>query len=460
LVKKPWGGRFQGAAHKLMERFTESVSFDSRLYREDIEGSIAHVKMLAKRGILAEGEAEEMARGLSAIEKEIESGEFPFREEYEDIHLNIEKRLIELVGDVGGKLHTARSRNDQIALDERLYLRRETTEVLSLIKALAAAFLDLAKRYMGVPMPFYTHLQRAQPVLLSHYLLAYFEMLSRDRRRYVDCLERMNELPLGVGAGAGTSFPIDRHHTAELLGFPRVSRNSIDTVSDRDFVIEFVSTSAVLLLHLSRLSEELVLWSSKEFDFVDLGDGFTTGSSIMPQKRNPDVAELSRGKSARVYGNLTALLTLMKGLPFSYNRDLQEDKEPLFDTVDTVKSTLEVMAEMMRGVDFKPQNMERALEGGFSTATDMADYLARKGLPFRQAHEVIGGVVRYVEAEGKGLQELSLKELRGFSKLFRKDVFECITVGGSIASRRSYGGTARGNVEKMLRECRRELKGW
>ncbi|MEE9252885.1 MAG: argininosuccinate lyase [Thermodesulfobacteriota bacterium] len=460
LPKKPWGGRFKKATHELVERFTESVSFDKRLFVDDIEGSIAHVKMLSKQGIVSSEEERAIIDGLRDIRAEMETGEFPFRTEYEDIHLNIEARLIEKIGEAGGRLHTARSRNDQIALDERLYLRRETREINSLIKSLAGAFLTQAEDNVGVMVPFYTHLQRAQPVLLSHYLLAYFEMLRRDRERYMDCMKRFNVLPLGVCAGAGTTFPIDRHYAAELLGFPTVTRNSIDTVSDRDFVIEFIATSAIHYMHLSRLAEELVLWSSKEFDFVDLGDEFTTGSSIMPQKRNPDVAELIRGKTARVYGSLTAVLTLMKGLPFSYNRDMQEDKEPLFDTVDTVKSSLEVLAEMIKTARFKPESMESALTGGFSTATDLADYLARKGMAFRKAHEVVGGVVSMAEERGRELHQLSIEELRSHSELFAQDVFECITVEGSISSRTSYGGTAKQSVLKQLEECSKELERW
>ncbi|MEM4658058.1 MAG: argininosuccinate lyase [Candidatus Methanosuratincola sp.] len=460
MQKKPWGGRFKKPTHSLTQSYTESISFDKRLYKDDIEGSMAHAAMLAREGIISQEEAAAITRGLSEIEKEIEAGEFTFREEYEDIHLNIEKRLIEKIGDAGGKLHTARSRNDQIALDERLYLRREIKEILELIKALAAVFVDLAERHMGAKMPFYTHLQRAQPVLLSHYMLSYFEMLSRDRERFIDCLERTSVLPLGAGAGAGTSFPIDRAYVARLLGFPRVSRNSIDAVSDRDFVIEFIACSSILFVHLSRLAEELVLWSSKEFDFIDLGDEFTTGSSIMPQKRNPDVAELLRGKSARVFGNMTSILTLMKGLPLTYNRDMQEDKHPLFDTVDAVKASLEVVTEMMRGATFKAENMERALRGGFATATDMADYLARKGMPFRKAHEVVGKVVRYAEERGLELDELSLDELRGFSSLFDEDVFQSITLEGSISSRKSYGGTAPECVRAAIAECRQEMEGW
>jgi argininosuccinate lyase len=460
LPKKPWGGRFKKATHESVEKFSASIDFDKRLYREDIEGSIAHAKMLGKAGIISKQESQKIVKGLEEIREELERGKFPFREELEDIHLNIEKRLIEKIGDAGGKLHTARSRNDQIVLDEHLYLRREMEDILLLIKGLVAGFLNLAEKNIDVIMPAYTHLQRAQPVLLSHHLLAYVEMLKRDRERYIDCLKRINVMPLGAGAVAGTSFPIDREYVAELLNFPHITRNSIDTVSDRDFIIEFISTSAILIMHLSRLSEELVLWSSKEFDFVDLGDEFTTGSSIMPQKRNPDVAELIRGKTGRVYGNLIAILTIMKGLSLSYNRDMQEDKEPMFDTADTVKSSLQVLSAMMRNVKFKPETMKKALYRGFITATDLADYLARKGMPFRQAHEVTGKVVRYAEEKGRELTQLSISELKMFSSLFEEDVFEHITLEGSISSRKSYGGTAKENVLKNLKEAKQENLKW
>jgi argininosuccinate lyase len=460
LAQKPWGGRFKKGTNKLVEEYTSSIHIDKRLYREDIEGSIAHAKMLGKQGIIPKQESQKIVKALEEIRGEIERGKFRFREELEDIHLNIEKRLIEKIGDLGGKLHTARSRNDQIALDERLYLRHEIGEILSLIKTIEEDLLSIVEKHINAVMPAYTHLQRAQPVLLSHHLLAYFEMFKRDRERYLDCLKRVNIMPLGAGAGAGTSFSIDRHYVAELLHFPQVSRNSVDAVSDRDFVMEFISTSAILIAHLSRLSEEFVLWSSKEFDFIDLGDEFTTGSSIMPQKRNPDVSELIRGKTGRIYGNLMAILTLMKGLPLSYNRDMQEDKEPAFDTVDTVKISLHVLSEMIKSIKFKPENMKRALSHGFITATDLADYLAKKGMPFRQAHEVTGKIVRYAEEKGRELTQLSISELRMFSSLFVDDVYDQINIEGSISSRKSYGGTARENVLRMIQECKKEIASW
>lgn len=460
MLKKSWGGRFKKDTHKIAEKFSASVDFDKRLYREDIEGSIAHVTMLAECGIILKSEAEKITKGLKQIEKEIDSGKFTFREEYEDIHLNIEKRLIEKIGDTGGKIHTARSRNDQVALDMRLYLRKEINEIILLLKDIAGRLLELAEKNIDTVMPLYTHLQRGQPVLLSHHLMGLYEMLKRDRERYLDCLDRVNVMPLGAGAGAGTTFPIDREYVAKLLDFPKVTQNSIDTVSDRDFIVEFIAVSANLMMHLSRVSEELVLWSTKEFDFVDLGDEFTTGSSIMPQKRNPDMAELIRGKTGRVYGNLVAILTIMKGLPFSYNRDMQEDKEPMFDTGDTVKSSLEVLRAMLKNIEFKHENMKRALAEGFITATDIADYLTRKGMPFRKSHEVTGRIVGYAEEKGRELINLHISEYKMFSKLFEEDLFDHITLEGSISGRKSYGGTARQNVIKMIAQGKKETGKW
>jgi len=460
LIKKPWAGRFKKGTHKVAEKFSASIDFDQRLYKEDIEGSIAHATMLAEKGIILKKESDKIIKGLKQIKKEIESGEFPFREEFEDIHLNIEKRLIERIGEVGGKIHTARSRNDQIALDMRLYLRGEIKEILSLIKTISERLIDLSDTNINAVIPLYTHIQRGQPILLSHQLMALYEMLKRDRARYIDCMQRVNILPLGAGAGAGTTFPIDRKLVAKLLDFPEVTKNSIDTVSDRDFIIEFISASATLMMHLSRISEEFVLWSTKEFDFVDLGDEFTTGSSIMPQKRNPDMAELIRGKTGRVYGNLVTILTIMKGLPFSYNRDMQEDKEPMFDTVDTVKSCLEVLSEMLQVIKFKDDNMKKALDEGFITATDVADYLSRKGMPFRQSHEVTGKIVSYAEEKGRELMDLHISEFQKFSKLFEEDLYDFITLDGSIESRKSYGGTARKNVVKMIKSAKKEIAHW
>ncbi len=414
--------------------------------------------MLRETRIISRKDAARITKGLREIKKEIDRGEFVFSERYEDIHLNIEKRLIEKTGSSGAMVHTARSRNDQVLTDTRLYLRGETEEIISLVCALAKQVVELSAKNLGVILPLYTHMQRAQPVLLSHHLLAYYEMLKRDRERFVDCLTRVDVSPLGSCAGAGTSFPIDREMTAEDLGFRTVSKNSIDAVSDRDFCAEFVFCCSVLMMHLSRLSEELVLWSAKEFDFVDLGDGFTTGSSIMPQKKNPDMSELTRGKTARVYGNLSALLTLMKGLPLSYNRDMQEDKEPLFDTADTVKLCLQVNVEMLKTLEFKEENMKKALEGGFVTATDVADYLARKGVPFRSAHEIVGKIVSYADRGGKELSDLELLEFRRFSKEIDEDIFQVITFSGSVESRNSLGGTSTSNVRKQIASARRFLK--
>ena len=364
------------------------------------------------------------------------------------------------MGDVGGKIHTARSRNDQIALDMRLYLRKEIKEIVYLLNGITERLVKLAEENIDAEIPLYTHVQRGQPILLSHQLLALFEMLKRDRERYLDCLIRVNVLPLGAGAGAGTTFPINRKFVAKLLNFPAVSSNSVDTVSDRDFIVEFISVSATLMMHLSRIAEEFVLWSTKEFDFVDLGDEFTTGSSIMPQKRNPDMAELIRGKTGRVYGNQVTILTIMKGLPFSYNRDMQEDKEPMFDTVDTVEECLEVLHEMLGTIKFKHENMKKALNEGFITATDIADYLSRKGLPFRQSHEVTGKIVSYAEEKGLELLELDISEFKKFSKLFDNDLYNYITLDGSIKSRKSQGGTAKKNVVKMIKSAKKEISEW
>ncbi len=457
MIKKPWAGRFKKETHKTAEKFSASIDFDKRLYREDIEGSIAHATMLAESGIISKKESQKIIKGLKDIEKEIQAGKFPFREEYEDIHLNIEKRLIEKIGDVGGKLHTARSRNDQVILDMRLFLRREIKEIISLLNDLQYNFLEQAEKNLDTITTLYTHLQRGQPILLSHYLLSYIEMLNRDKDRFQECLIRVNIMPLGVGAGAGTTFPIDRKHVAELLDFPDISNNSVDTVSDRDFIIEFVSNSSMLMSHLSRLCEDFVIWSTKEFDFIDLGDEFTTGSSIMPQKRNPDIAELIRGKTARVYGSLVSLLTLMKGLPLSYNRDMQEDKEPMFDTVDTVKGTLEVLIEMLANLSFKKGNIEKALKDGFITATDIADYLTRSGMPFRKAHEVTGKIVAYAEDKGRELLQLNLSELQMFSTKIKDDIYEFITLDGSVENRKSHGGTSKMNVQDMIKKIKRDL---
>ncbi len=458
--KKPWSGRFKKKTHSVAEEFSASIDHDKKLYKEDIEGSIAHVKMLGKTGIIPKKEADKIIKGLGSIEKEISSGKFPFRTDLEDIHLNIESRLTEKIGSVGGKIHTARSRNDQVTLDMRLYLRNEINKITKHLISIIERLIALAEGNIDAILPLYTHLQRGQPVLLAHHLLAYSEMLRRDRERYVDCLGRVNVMPLGACAGAGTSFPIDRAYVARLLGFPKVTQNSIDTVSDRDFITEFISVSAILAQHLSRIAEEFVVWSSKEFEFIDLGDQFTTGSSIMPQKRNPDMAELIRGKTGRVYGNLVTIHTVLKGLPLSYNRDLQEDKEPMFDTVDTIKSALGILDEMLKQIKFNKANMYNALSNGFITATDIADYLTRMGMPFRDAHEIAGKIVAYAEKKGVELEQLDITELNKFSGLFKNDVYNYISIEGSLESRKSQGGTATSNVRRMIRQLKKQVSKW
>jgi argininosuccinate lyase len=456
---KPWAGRFTQPTDKFVEEFTASIDFDKRMYRYDIQGSIAHARMLAKQGIISPDEAQTIMRGLESILADIEAGNFEFSVALEDIHMNIEARLIERIGAVGGKLHTARSRNDQVALDVRLYLRDEVKAVLGYLDALQESLLGQAEQNLNVIMPGYTHLQTAQPVLFAHHMLAYYEMFKRDAGRMADVLGRLNYLPLGAGALAGTTFPIDREFVAEQLGFAGVTRNSLDSVSDRDFALEFCAASSILMMHLSRLSEELVLWSSADFAFIELTDAFCTGSSIMPQKKNPDVPELVRGKTGRVYGNLMALLTLMKSLPLAYNKDMQEDKEPLFDTIDTVKGSLKIFADMIRDMRVRAENMRIAAARGFSTATDVADYVVRKGLPFRQAHEVVGKTVRYCIETGKDIPELSLEEFRQFSPLIEADIYQFVTLEASVNARRATGGTAREAVEREIARARAERKG-
>jgi argininosuccinate lyase len=448
---KAWSGRFAEAANPVMEAFTSSLAFDKRLARYDIRGSMAHCRMLVKQKILTRAEGEKIVKGLEQVQRELERGSFPFLPSDEDIHMAVERRLTEKIGPLGGKLHTARSRNDQVLLDVRMYLRDEITAIQQLLNALRKELARLAKRHAHVVMPGYTHLQRAQPVLLAHHLLAYFDMLGRDEERLRQCHERVNVLPLGAGALAGTTLPIDRHHVARLLGFPRVSENSLDTVADRDFLIEFLSVAAILAMHLSRLAEELVLWASGEFGFIELPDAFATGSSMMPQKKNPDVPELVRGKTGRVYGNLFAVLTILKGLPLSYNRDLQEDKEPLFDTVDTVKECLTVLEAMLPHVVFREDRLRAAALGGFTLATDVADYLVEKGMPFRRAHEVVGAVVRWCLEKQKRLEQLTVEEWRRFSSLFTEDIVSRLTLESAVDRRCSYGGTARAEVQRRLK---------
>jgi argininosuccinate lyase len=447
-------GRFSKPADKLVAQYTASLPFDRRLYRQDIAGSIAHAKMLAKQGIITGEESQKIIDGLEAIRQEIERGKFDFKPEMEDIHMAIETRLIETVGDVGRKLHTARSRNDQVALDMRLFLKDAITDTVNVIKDLQLALLDLAGANIKIIIPGYTHLQVAQPVLFAHHLLAYFEMFARDAARFNDCLKRVDVMPLGSGALAGVAYDIDRDFLAKELGFSQVSRNSLDAVADRDFVLEYEAAAGICMLHLSRLAEEVVLWSSAEFDFIELDDAYTTGSSIMPQKKNPDVAELVRGKTGRVYGNLMALLTTMKGLPLAYNRDMQEDKQGLFDTVDTLLSSLQVFAGMVRTLHVKPENTLKAAGRGYILATDLADYLVKKGESFRTAHEIVGKLVNDAVKKGKAFAEMDIKEYQKFSPLFGEDVSK-ISVRSSVASRNVPGGTAPLQVKRALARARR-----
>ena len=458
MSDKLWAGRFTQPTDAFVEEFTASISFDQRMYHYDILGSVTHARMLARQGIISAAEADTIVNGLEEIRAEIEADEFEFSVAREDIHMNIEARLIERVGAVGGKLHTARSRNDQVALDVRLYLRDEIDAIARALTALQSTLLDQAENHLDVIMPGYTHLQTAQPVLFAHHMLAYVEMLNRDAGRLHDLRTRLNLLPLGAGALAGTTFAIDREWVAEQLGFAGVTRNSLDTVSDRDFALEFCSFASILMMHLSRLSEELILWSSADFAFVELSDSFCTGSSIMPQKKNPDVPELVRGKTGRTYGNLISLLTLMKALPLAYNKDMQEDKEPLFDTIDTVRGSLKVFAAMIAEMRVNPEQMRMAAGRGFSTATDIADYLVRKGLPFRNAHEVVGKTVRFCVEHAKDITDLTLEEFRQFSTDIEQDIFDYVTLEASVNARKATGGTAREAVAREINLARQTLK--
>lgn len=454
---KPWGGRFTEETHKLVEEFTESVSFDRALYRHDIDGSIAHARMLARVGVLSAGECDAIVEGLKAIEQDIEQGLFSWSTRLEDVHMNIEAELTERIGDVGKKLHTARSRNDQIATDLRLYLREAVDYVLDALVELRRVMLDLAEAEVDTVMPGFTHLQVAQPVTLGHHVLAWVAMLERDSQRFAEARSRINVLPLGSAALAGTTFPIDRQYTAELLGFDSVTENSLDAVSDRDFAIECCANASLLMVHLSRIAEELVLWQSEAYKFIEIGDAFCTGSSIMPQKKNPDVAELLRGKSGRAFGNLVALLTLMKGQPLAYNRDNQEDKQPLFDTVRTIQQCLGVLAAMIPTIAVNRDRMRDAASRGFATATDLADYLVRKGVAFRDAHEVVGKAVGECVAEGVSLTELSLERLQQFHPSIQPDVFEVLSLEGSLNARDHVGGTAPGQVRAAIERHRARL---
>lgn len=456
--QKLWGGRFQGQTHKLVETFTASISVDRRLYEYDIEGSIAHCKTLQRAKVLPQRECKTIIRGLLTIREDIRAGRHQWKTEDEDVHMSIERRLTELIGPVGGKLHTGRSRNDQVTLDLRLYLRDTLQHLRNDLQRLQQSLVTLAERYMGVIMPGYTHLQRAQPVLFSHHALAYVEMVERDKGRLQDALVRINVMPLGSGALAGNNYPIDRHYTASLLHFPLVTQNSLDAVSDRDYVIEVLSACAIVMMHLSRLSEELILWSSQEFHFTDLPDGFCTGSSMMPQKKNPDVPELIRGKTGRVYGHLFSLLTTLKGLPLSYNRDLQEDKEPLFDTLDTVTTSVKIYAELMAQLTVRSEPMKEAVSQGFLLATELADYLVKKGMPFRESHHVVGNLVRECLAKGKDLRQLTQQDLLNASSSFDAKAFQVLTPEAAINSKNVIGGTATAQVTKQINGWKKSLQ--
>ncbi|CAH1042785.1 argininosuccinate lyase [Halomonas sp. TD01] len=456
-TNQSWGGRFSEPTDAFVARFTASVTFDQRLARQDIQGSIAHATMLARVGVLTDDERDTIITGLTEIQGEIERGEFNWSIPLEDVHMNIEARLTDKIGITGKKLHTGRSRNDQVATDIRLFMRDEIDVIEAELVRLREGMIELADREADTIMPGFTHLQTAQPVTFGHHLLAWQEMLTRDHERLLDCRKRVNVMPLGAAALAGTTYPIDRHVTAELLGFDRPAENSLDAVSDRDFAIEFTSFASILLMHLSRMSEELVLWTSAQFDFIDLPDRFCTGSSIMPQKKNPDVPELVRGKTGRVYGHLMALLTLMKSQPLAYNKDNQEDKEPLFDAVDTVRDCLKAFADMVPAIEPKKDSMYEAARRGFSTATDLADYLVRKGVAFRDAHEIVGQSVAYGLKTKKDLSEMTLEELQQFSATIEQDVFEVLTLEGSVAARNHIGGTAPEQVRAAASRAREAL---
>lgn len=454
---KVWGGRFQKGMDEVVEKFNASISFDARLYAQDIEGSMAHCRMLAKQGIISEEEASQILSALAEIKREMDRGEIPFDEVHEDIHTLVEKVLVEKIGPIGEKLHTGRSRNDQISLDVRLYVRGAIQRVAKLIEELQLVLVGLAGKNRALIVPGYTHLQRAQPVLLAHHLLAYFEMLKRDGQRLQENLKRVNVLPLGSAALAGSTFQLDREMVAKALGFETISENSMDAVSDRDFVIEFLFASSVLMMHLSRLCEELIIWSSQEFGFITLPDAYCTGSSIMPQKKNPDLPELIRGKTGRVYGHLMALLTTMKGLPLSYNKDLQEDKEALFDTVDTVEQCLSVLSRLLKEVSFNEEKMRKAAEEGYLVATDLADYLVGKGMTFRKAHETVGKMVLFAIDQKKELGQLNLEEMKKFERKIEKDVYDWLEPALSIKRRNLPGGTGPEAVKRSLQKAKEEL---
>jgi argininosuccinate lyase len=456
-MTKVWGGRFQKETDRLVEDFHSSVSFDRRLYRYDIKGSMAHARMLGRAGVISAAEAGQIVTGLEAVLADIEAGRLEFSVEAEDVHMNIEQWLTDRIGEVGKKLHTARSRNDQVALDMRLYLKEEIRAVQGLLRDLIASLLGLAEKHLDTIMPGYTHLQRAQPVTLAHHLMAYAQMFLRDLERLHDCYRRTDVMPLGAGALAGTTFPLDRDYVAEQLGFEAISENSLDAVSDRDFAVEFTAAAALSMVHLSRFCEELILWCSAEFAFIELDDAYSTGSSMMPQKKNPDVAELIRGKTGRVCGDLQSLLTMLKGLPLAYNKDMQEDKEPLFDAVDTVKKCLLVFKPMVETIRVKKENMRKAAGSGFTNATDLADYLVKKGVPFREAHAVVGRAVLYCLQHDKSLEELSADEYRNFSPVIGEDIYGAITIDRCVGARRLPGGPAPETVREAIVRARAKL---
>lgn len=456
-MSKLWGGRFTKQTDELVEEYTASISFDQKLALFDIEGSKAHVEMLGKQQIIATEEAEEIKQGLDKIKEKIEKDDVEFSVADEDIHMNIEHLLIDEIGPVGGKLHTGRSRNDQVATDMHLYLREKTKELIELLEAVQQSIVTQAEANVETMIPGYTHLQRAQPVSFAHHMLAYFWMFERDKERLKDSLKRVNWSPLGAAALAGTTYPIDRQATAEALGFDKVYPNSLDAVSDRDFILEFLSDASILIMHISRLSEELVMWSSEEFRFIELDDAFCTGSSIMPQKKNPDVPELLRGKTGRIYGDLMGLLTLLKGLPLAYNKDMQEDKEGMFDTVETLEGALSLLAPMLKTMDVKQERTNSSVTNDYSNATDMADYLAVKGMPFREAHEVIGKIVLHAIQEEKYLLDMSIEEFKGFSELIEEDIFEKLAPEQVVAARKSEGGTGFDQVRDQLYLAKKHL---
>ncbi len=448
---KLWGGRFSKSTASIVDEFNASIEFDQKLYKQDIIGSIAHGKMLCKSGILTNEEGNKIIEGLEEILKQIEEGKIEFKLEYEDIHMNIEKILTDKVGEVGKKLHTARSRNDQVAVDIRLYVKEEINNILILLKNLLSALIDMSKENVDTIMPGYTHLQRAQPITAAYHIMAYFNMFKRDYTRLEDCLNRTDYMPLGAGALAGTTYDTDRDFLAKQLKFANICDNSLDAVSDRDFVIEFISAASIISMHLSRFCEEIIIWNSAEFDFVEMDDSYSTGSSIMPQKKNPDIAELIRGKTGRIYGNLMNILTIMKSLPLAYNKDMQEDKIPLFDTVETIKISLEIFKEMLVTMKFKKDNMKKATKNGFMNATDVADYLTKKGVPFRTSHAVVGKMVLYCIENNKNIDDLSIEEFMSFSDCFSEDILEKIKIENCIESKVSVGSTSKNNVLKMIK---------